>query len=124
MFKKRSTMTVKIPQPTRLYRSKELFEKLTQREGLCQGTTRYRMMLDQAAPRDEVEASSTNQYGEIINIIRDSDGFPVCFEVRNDKGYDFISVDRVDLWEQYTFRPDSYGYYGDDPRGICWEWEE
>lgn len=124
MFKQKETIRVKIPQPALLYRDKEHFEKLVKREGFCQWSERYRMMLDQAAPMDEVEASTTGQYGRITAVVRDRDGFPVCFEVENDKGYDFISVDRVDLWEQYTFRPNSYGYYGDDPDCMCWEWED
>lgn len=124
MFQKKEIMKIKIPQPTMLCRDKEHFEKLVKRDGYCQSDTRYRMMLDQATVMDEVEASSTGQYGTITSVIRDRDGFPVCFEVVNSGGYDFISVDRVDLWEQYTYVPNCYGYYGDDPSCMCWEWED
>lgn len=123
MFKKTHRL-VKIWQPTYRTRCKEDFEMLISRRGITQSDEQYRKMLDQADRQDYVESSSTNQGGTVVNVVRDTHGFPVCFEVANGKYTDMIPVDRVDLWEQYSFVPNAYGYYGDDPNCMCWEWED
>ena len=102
----------KIKQPKYLYRDREHHEILVARDGLMMQTDRYRKMLDRISPRDYVESSSTHQFGTVSAVIRDATGMPVCVEVGDwKKGPDYISIDRIDLWEQYTYVGDGYGYY-------------
>ena len=105
-------ITCKIKQPKYLYRDKEHHELLVSRDGLYMPSDRYRRMLDLIAPRDYVEASSTKQCGDVSAIIRDANGMPVCVEVGDwKKGPDYISIDRIDFWEQYTYVGEGYGHY-------------
>lgn len=124
MFGKRSTYHCKITQSRVIIRDKEHWEKLVSRGSVYMSDITYRQMLDQIGPRDEVEASSTHQSGMVKKVIRDKDGYPVCLEVIRGPEIDYISIDRISLWEQYDFVPQSYGYYEDDPDRICWEWED
>lgn len=124
MFSSKKFRKVKIWQPKYRERGKEDFEKLIKRDGLSLDSRTYRQMLDMIEQRDYVESSATGQSGDVLNIIRDRDGFPVCLEICGPNGVDYLSVDRVDFWEQYTWIPNTYGYYGDDPNAMCWEWEE
>lgn len=99
-------------------------------------TSSYRNMLDNIHPRCYVEASSTGQHGTVESVIRNKDGIPVCIKVRygDDEEIDYISVDRVSLWEPYdgcvpdseyfsTFEEDEQalldsGYWWDEEKGV------
>lgn len=124
MNERKTTIKCKIIQPAYIIRDEEHFKALVKREGFSQDSERYRMMLDLVTFNDYVESASTGQGGNVTAVIRDMKGFPVCLEIRNSGGTDYMSVDRVDLWEQWTAVPGGYGYYGDDPSAMCWEWEE
>ena len=54
-----------------------------------------------------VEAESTKQAGRVASVIRNMKGIPVCLKVYTAEGKrDFISVDRVSMWEPYdTYIP-------------------
>lgn len=70
----------------------------------------YRNMLDNIHPGCYVEAESTIQGGTVDSVIRNKYGIPVCIKVRygEDNSIDYISADRVSMWEPYnTFVPDS-----------------
>lgn len=102
----------KIQQPKYLTRSREQHEQLVAREGLVMPSDRYRKMLDLIAPRDYVEAESTKQCGTVNAVIRDATGWPVCVEVGDkNRGFDYISIDRIDFWEQYQYVGEGYGFY-------------
>ena len=119
----------KIKQPRYLWRDPEHHKLLVARNGLMMRTDRYRKMLDLITPRDYVEASSTNQSGTVSAVIRDASGMPVCIEVGDWKeGPDYISIDRIDLWEQYTYVGEGYGCYeslsDDDTQEVATSAEE
>lgn len=107
----------------------------------------FRNLLDNIHPRCEVEAEGTNQYGEVIDIIRDRYGIPVVVKVRyeeeNDdgeveEGIDYIAMADITFWEPYDHcAPDenyydyketekrlmSMGYKWDDERGCYYNAE-
>lgn len=66
----------------------------------------YRNMLYNIRPGCQVEAESTGQYGTVERVIRSREGVPVCLKVRCGEGgkeIDYISVDRVSLYETDDF---------------------
>lgn len=55
-----------------------------------------------------VESHSTNQYGKVVEIIKNRDGVPVCLKVKGKQKpqeeweyfYDYISIDRVTVFQE------------------------
>lgn len=83
-------------------------------------TPSYRNMLDNIHLKCYVESESTGQYGTVVKIIKNRFKVPVCVQVSyqtdaDDKlHYDYISVDRISLYEPYSnYVPDDE-YYDDE----------
>lgn len=70
-------------------------------------TLTFRNLLDNVQIGCYVEAESTRQAGMVVSVIRNRRGVPVCLKVCTAKGErDFISVDRVSMWEPFdTYIP-------------------
>lgn len=82
------------------------FDRIMELHGFSQGTASYRNMLDNIHLKCYVEAATTHQGGTVDKIIRSRDGLPVCLRVRCGVGgrdRDYISVDRVSMWEPYHY---------------------
>jgi len=104
-------------------RNQETYERLMKLDSRRASGVEYRKMLDLISPGDYVEAPSAEQGGEVLDIIRNMYGFPVCVMVKHGSGKaDFISVDRIEFWEQYQWVPGFEAY--DSTCEVCWEWEE
>lgn len=70
-------------------------------------TLTFRNLLDNVQIGCYVEAESTKQAGRVASVIRNMKGIPVCLKVYTAEGErDFISVDRISMWEPYdTYIP-------------------
>lgn len=70
-------------------------------------TLSYRNLLDNIHKGCYVESESTRQAGTVTQVIRNQYGLPVCLKVEYDhEGLtldDYISVDRISLWEPYSY---------------------
>ena len=84
------------------------------------GDARYRAMLDYIAPKCYVEASTTRQGGEVLDVIYNMYDVPVCLKVRHGSGkIDYISVDRIDFWEPFNnFYTDLSEYEDSEGEGL------
>ena len=83
--------------------------------GLCMETETYRAMLDYIKPGCYVESENTGQHGTVSKVIRSCNGVPVCVRVNvDDRRVDFISVDRITLFEPYDAWCDCLSSYSDD----------
>lgn len=89
-------------------------------------TPSYRNMLNNIHIGCYIEAESTGQGGDVIEIIRDKNQIPVCIKVsykpENSKRaiQDYISVDRISFYEPYDFVVSNEEYYDDDDDwGMC-----
>lgn len=96
-------------------KSKPDFDKLITMDGWYMGDLSYRAMLDYIAPKCFVEASSTGQHGNVLQIIRNKFGIPVCVKVDGYECCDYISVDRIDFFEPWdTYASSLNDYSGDN----------
>lgn len=112
------------------------YNELMKMESQWLPSSSYRNMLDNIHPGCYVEAESTRQHGTVDSVVRNKHGIPVCIKVRcGDTGEtDYISADRVSLWETYdSYVPDSEyfstfeedvqdlldsGYWWDEDKGV------
>lgn len=77
----------------------------------------YRNLIDNVHEGCYVESESTNQFGNVTDVIRNRFGFPVCLEVYVEqlKTTDYIPVDRISKWVSADFIfPDAMYARGDD----------
>lgn len=84
------------------------FMDLLNLKGYEMSNPQYRAMLDYIEPKCYVEALSTQQYGTVVKVIRNKKNIPVCVKVKyavtegvKEKCTDYISVDRINLFEPY-----------------------
>lgn len=112
------------------------YDVLMEMNSFCLPSSSYRNMLDNIHPGCYVEAESTKQSGTVDSVVRNKHGIPVCIKVRygEDDSIDYISADRISMWEPYSYCvPDSEydstveesiqillddGYWWDEEKGV------
>ena len=82
-------------------------------------TPSYRNMLDNIHLGCYIESESTGQYGDVVKILNNKHGVPVCIKVsyENDDGkkhYDYISVDRISFYEPCSHSVSNDEYFDDE----------
>lgn len=94
--------------------SKEIdFAVLRSLDGFVMSECEYRYMLDCIAIGDYVESQTMGRQGVVKRITRNDQYIPVCVKIlKQDGTYDYISMDRIDVWKpicKYNVDVNEYG---------------
>lgn len=87
-----------------MYRNKKSFMKFDE------SSTR-RCMRYFIGNRCHVESQIAHTAGEVVDVIRNHDGVPVCVKIDTGRGYcDYLEMSLIDFYEPYT-RENYYTYH-------------
>lgn len=80
------------------------YEKLETLDSPYMSNNEFQSMLLSIRPNCYVEANSSEQRGTVSKVIFSKDHISVCVQVKMKDGVrDYISVDRISLFEPYDF---------------------
>lgn len=93
-----------------------LFGRLLAENGLRLLSPFYEEMIGSLSIGDYVYSCSVDRGGIVEEIIKDSDGFPLCVMVKSDRdtrerygsARDHISVERISYWDKWKQRKERY----------------